>query len=544
MGNVGFVSHQWVAKRHPDPELRQMQVLKESLRHVLSSRGQVPLDPLTEVMVHSAKGLSFKDFQEEALFLWYDYFSVPQALDGYTFNGNDQAKAITSIPAYVAKSRYFFALCPTIDCPFEGRVLNFATWSRRGWCQLERACRELSGGNTEWIVVQSPSALRLVSTVLSFAMGSVGEGEYTVESDRAKLAPVMEAVVKRKLIMSLKSGDLASYRRHLNLQSVHLRGLNVSVSGMTPGNPNSSCEVEHFFHQNGFSQVGHRDPAGWWPLHYAAMSGEVSLIEGLLRKRADVNRRTSKDEPNLGVPFWVSALDLCMFFKHNKVAKCLIQARARPAGGILTSLHCAAASDNSEGIQLLLAARANPEARGALGAKALAVSALLGSRAALDELVRQTEPSGLELSVALELSIWNIGGSAEMVLHLIDLKADVNFQLKLSRDQTRSGRLLLFAKRLQYRFGSSTLLTTQAYHLEGRSPLMAALMSAQHEGAAALIAAGARLDLRNRRGYTAADFAQGGAIPTWLQQGLQGDSSGCQRVTSLALPNGLVEVQC
>ena len=542
MGQVGFVSHQWVAKQHPDPEFRQMQVLRDALRRVLSSRGHIPLDQVTEACVPSAKGLSFQDFQAAALFLWYDYFSVPQALDG-AFNGN-QGKAINSIPAYVAKSRYFFALCPTIDCPFEGRVLNVATWSRRGWCKLERACRELSGRETHWILVQSATALHLVSTAFSFAMGSVGEGDFTVESDRAKLAPVMEAVVKRKLIMSLQKGDLASYRRHLNLQSVHLRGLHVSVAGVTPGNPDSTCEVEHFFHQNGFSQVGRRDAAGWWPLHYAAMSGEVSLVEGLLRKRADVNRRTSKDEPHVGLPFWVSALDLSIFLKHNKVAKKLIQARARPEGGILTSLHFAAAVDNSEGIQLLLAARANPEACGALGTKALLTSALLGSRAALDELVKQTEPSALELSAALEISMGYIGGSAEMVLHLIDLKADVNFQLKLSRDQRLSGRLMLFAKRLQYSFGSSTALTTTAYHLEGRSPLMSALMSAQHEGAAALIAAGARLDLRNRRGWTVADFAREGAIPTWLQQGLQGDPSGCQRVTSLALPKGLVEIQC
>ena len=43
----------------------------------------------------------------------------------------------------------------------------------------------------------------------------------------------------------------------------------------------------------------------------------------------------------------------------------------------------------------------------------------------------------------------------------------------------------------------------------GQTPLMAAIMSGQYEGAAALIAAGARLDLRDSRNWTAADFAQG-----------------------------------
>ena len=43
----------------------------------------------------------------------------------------------------------------------------------------------------------------------------------------------------------------------------------------------------------------------------------TQVIQGLLQKRADPNRKTSKDEPKLGFPPWVSALDLAAFYKHN-----------------------------------------------------------------------------------------------------------------------------------------------------------------------------------------------------------------------------------
>ena len=46
---------------------------------------------------------------------------------------------------------------------------------------------------------------------------------------------------------------------------------------------------------------------------------------------------------------------------------------------------------------------------------------------------------------------------------------------------------------------------------------MAALQSAQYEAAAALIAQGCRLDIKNGRGWTAADFASNHSIPQFLQ---------------------------
>ena len=128
MGNAVFVSHQWVSRKHPDPEFEQMRILHAALRRLLFCPGSVSLSYITEAVVPGVKGISHEEFQARSLFIWYDYFSVPQD----ELNKSQQAHAISSIPAYVAKCRFFFALCPTIDCPAQGRVLSAASWARRG----------------------------------------------------------------------------------------------------------------------------------------------------------------------------------------------------------------------------------------------------------------------------------------------------------------------------------------------------------------------------------------------------------------------------
>ena len=146
-----------------------------------------------------------------------------------------------------------------------------------------------------------------------------------------------------------------------------------------------------------------------------------------------------------------------------------------------------------------------------------------------------TRPGCWELSSALQAAVANRGGSAEIVEILVNLRADVDFQFDPRRALLPLGRLLFAAKSLQHTWGKATQLTATAYHSYGRTPLMGALQSAQHEGAAALIALGARLDIKNLRGWTAMDFAKEESIPEWLHQGLEGDTAECDRVTALAL---------
>ncbi|CAE7021198.1 ANK2, partial [Symbiodinium sp. KB8] len=487
LGRAAFVSHQWLTQQHPDPDFKQMRTLQDAVRRILHSSGSLGLDIVTEAMVQTAKPLPLKDFQANALFFWYDYFSCPQLARSTLVierTSTTQADAISSIPAYVARCAFFLALCPVLDCPAEDKE----------------------------------TSIEAVGTALSFPSGPVGQGNFGVEEDRQKLAPVMRRILMQKLVYCLRVGDLPGFRRYLNLQTVHLRGLDIEpVAGLLP-----SCEahgddaVAEFLHQNGLRSVGKADKAGWCPLHYAALAGNVEVLRSLLDQRADVNRRTSKDEPMLGLPLWLSALDVTVLYKHHEATRLLVGARAQLEGGTLQAVLAAALSDNPEGIRVLCSAGASPLARNLLGFSSYQNAAAFGATAAIEELVMQTPPTRLDLSRALLCAAGFRGGSAELVQRLIDLRADVDIQMNVTRDIGTVGRLLFAAKSFQHRLGRKTGLTAVCCHMHGSTPLMQAISSAQFEAAAALIAAGSRLDLRNGRNWTAADFAWGQTIPDFL----------------------------
>ena len=179
--------------------------------------------------------------------------------------------------------------------------------------------------------MQGSASLQVVGT--TSVSGSVGEGEFTQEDDRQKLAPVMRSIVKRRLLLSLKAGDIPAYRRHLNLQSVSLHGLMTRrigtsfVSNDEGRGSEGDDPVNSFLYQNGFIKVRGKDTAGFWPLHYAAMSGNPQVVAGLLALRAQLDQRTTKPDPRLGLPPRMSALDLAIFYKHNEAAQLLMCSR-------------------------------------------------------------------------------------------------------------------------------------------------------------------------------------------------------------------------
>ena len=66
-----------------------------------------------------------------------------------------------------------------------------------------------------------------------------------------------------------------------------------------------------------------------------------------------------------------------------------------------------------------------------------------------------------------------------------------------------------FLKAMKFRHHTSpSVLTRLAYHNQGATPLMFAILTCKFEAARVLVEAGARLDLRNDRGKTALDFLE------------------------------------
>ncbi|CAE7227478.1 Ankrd52, partial [Symbiodinium natans] len=132
------------------------------------------------------------------------------------------------------------------------------------------------------------------------------------------------------------------------------------------------------------------------------------------------------------------------------------------------------------------------------------------------------------------------GGQAQVIQRLIQVRADVNHKYPLKAVSLHA--LYLGVKGMQHRFGRVTNSTRQCYHAWGATPLMAALLSAQYEGAAALIAAGARIDLRNARGCTAAELVREQVLPRFLVEALQGRPQECQDITDMILAGKTSEV--
>ena len=150
MGNAAFVSHQWVAGSHPDPECRQLRVLQDALKEMMGTLKSIPVDLISQAQNPILRPLSTSKILSEPLFFWYDYFSCPQK-EALARSGPAEKvprskllDAINSIPPYVDECSFFFALVPVLENPSGTNLITPTTWNSRGWCRLERSCRELS----------------------------------------------------------------------------------------------------------------------------------------------------------------------------------------------------------------------------------------------------------------------------------------------------------------------------------------------------------------------------------------------------------------
>ena len=108
MGSAIFVSHQWVSDRHPDPAGRQFRILQDALANILSGRSKITVPPVVEIFDGLVPVPTAAQLGAKSLFIWYDYFSCPQA------NMANRRSAINSIHAYVVRCDYFMVLSPAL----------------------------------------------------------------------------------------------------------------------------------------------------------------------------------------------------------------------------------------------------------------------------------------------------------------------------------------------------------------------------------------------------------------------------------------------
>ena len=157
-GKVMFLSHQWVSQQHPDPDGKQLKVFQDAMKNLLDGSTLPNYNAWTELvsLYVGRPRFAISDLSETSLFVWYDYFSIPQHIvtaQSRSVSANlyaDQRNAILSIPAYIQRCDFFVVLCPSMKHATLPVELNYHSWAERGWCRLEGMARELSVRNLSW----------------------------------------------------------------------------------------------------------------------------------------------------------------------------------------------------------------------------------------------------------------------------------------------------------------------------------------------------------------------------------------------------------
>jgi len=537
LGAAMFVSHQWLASDHPDPNAEQMKVLQDALENIRSGRSNIHIPIVTEMLFGRVSKPSSKDFTGTSLYIWYDYFSCPQDMHGEA--PLHRRQAINSIVSYISQCKYFVILCPALTHADLHQELGQETWAERGWCRTERLARELAerkDGAT--IVIESASQLYLMLDARRY-LDAPGDGQFTVEQDRLQIARVLVQMVWRKLLYLLDQGDWHGYRFLLNTQATCIfKGLDVApLEGLMPGfvprsDPfvdRTAYHVEWFLHENGFRSISERDKAGWTPLCYAAMTGNASLVESMLEKRADCTETITKQKPELSMSKGMPVLSLATLFHSNQVVKVLLAARAKVNARDSRHsipLHWACHSDNLEAARILLDAGADLRMTQLLGFDAFACAAGSGAVKVTRELLR-IDPE-VSLRYRLHGALIFFSSSTEIVATLLEAKADVDEQLQIANSIWRT---MFMALSLRHRI-SPSLLTKLAHHHKRATPLMLSILCGGFGASRLLLQAGADVNIRNSRGKTAADLAREVEAPPAVVAQLEGQEEGVRATPS------------
>lgn len=279
-----FVSHQWLGLRHPDPTFAQFAVLQETLQNLINS------EALVIMCFYTARAFNkwFPELTRKRAkqlvdaYVWYDYFSIPQAA-----SKEDFAAAVDAIPSFVERSRWFFVLAPFGGLPHEdGHRVDYTTWLSRGWCRLEQASQGLSRTHAMIHLIISSKLLE-EKFPYNWVNACPRKGHLTVESDRERLDSIMGTTLELKLGWLEEGAKLGQWR--------FLRALAPLLGGVDQSGLEESAEGWLRWLRLPSTQAA--DDIGWTAIGYAALSGNSVIVEAVLDARADVHARTKRAYP-------------------------------------------------------------------------------------------------------------------------------------------------------------------------------------------------------------------------------------------------------
>jgi len=317
--DVIFVSHQWLSRGHPDPEMKQFKVLQLGLQNIIAGRCRLDTHALSVLDLGKDEVVSKTECEALAhAYVWYDYFGVPQLSTSYDPHaGENLMKAVNSIPDYVAMCQYFFVLCP--DCKHQaGHWCNYLSWSRRGWCKMEELARRLTHFNKMVVVVRGGCQAELFDSQ-DFWCHPVGLGQFsccemnhvcdgcTIPCDKIKILPVVQNMLDKLRTEKLKSKDVMDlffFRLITSLTPGLLAGLPHEAAASTE-NVDEFYEDLHIRSTPGPEQClcatwsqsfeDTRAGPGWGPLFFAVLFGNFHVATSLLRRGTPIDQRSTAD---------------------------------------------------------------------------------------------------------------------------------------------------------------------------------------------------------------------------------------------------------
>ncbi|CAE8639371.1 unnamed protein product [Polarella glacialis] len=278
---VHLISHEWLSRRHPDPDSNQLRRMQGVFLEILAGRfenlfskddwitfskgasigSQRSQLAAAESAHHNWHRIStpitedtFKQDIEEGL-IWLDWSSIPQVLevaeDKVEQTFKDQLAAIHSIGAYVDRSSYFWILAPKALHKDQKTLRDFSTYRTRAWCRLEEWANLLSSSPMMPLVVTEAPRIATYSS-LTFILDNAG---------RPERGPC--------------SGQL----------SCCSSGHSISIAGERKSIPCDKISMQSVLEKLRISGHQGRDEHDSTLLHIAAQTGNHPMVRELLERR-------------------------------------------------------------------------------------------------------------------------------------------------------------------------------------------------------------------------------------------------------------------
>jgi ankyrin repeat protein len=415
---VIFASHQWVSSKHPDPHGRQMAILRSALRNIMTHKVSVEMDVASQMIFNTTQRLSSGEIEHlKDAYIWLDWFAIPQLLtiqddgdmsmswkdvieqereandlDAQSKRRKDMIAAVNSIPAYVANCDIFIVTAPTLKHESTGVMCNVPSWKERGWCRVELGCQALSQKEGRILVVSSSTSISFMPAV-DWMFSAPGSGQFTVESDKEVVYPVMKQILDEKINHSRKRCDTSVGLFKLRFFTAMEPNL---LAGLAPNPQNDVSEddkVSDFLAKYQFASVTEPGEKGWGALMFACIEGNLAVVKAAVSAGVDVNSRTHEDNtfcymkkgstPLMVAAFLSGSLECIAYLLDNEAD---INAEDVMSS---TALHLATWADRPAVVEMLIDRGMDFEKTDTFGSRPLHTCALFGRARAAEVLVRR-----------------------------------------------------------------------------------------------------------------------------------------------------------